>query len=70
MKTIRRTRITIREREVVIVSSAKAEEEDHTICPLCKSHIHSDPRAPANCLPEDTQDDKKSLNKRPDKGEK
>lgn len=64
MKTIRRTRITIREREVVVVRNGRAEEEDHTICPVCKSHIHLDPKAPANCLPDDTQEDKKLLNKK------
>lgn len=66
MKTIRRTRITIKEREVVIMGKVGSPEENHTICPVCKSHIHLDPTAPANCLPEDTQEEDPKLLKDPE----
>jgi hypothetical protein len=66
MKTIRRTRITIKEREVVIVKSGETRKEDHTVCPVCKSHIHIDPTATATCLPEDTQEEDKKLLKVPE----
>lgn len=61
MKTIRRTRITIKERELVIVRKGETHEENQVVCPVCKNHIHLDQKGPASCLPEDMQEETKLL---------
>lgn len=60
MKTIRRTRITIKERELVIVNNGERDEND-TICPVCKTHIHLESAAAAGCVPEERPERKKLL---------
>lgn len=61
MKTIRRTRITIKERELVIVKRGESGDKNHGICPVCKSHIHVEPAAAANCVPDETPESEKLL---------
>jgi hypothetical protein len=59
MKTIHRKRITIREKETVVVKTAASPDVPH-FCPFCNAPI--DPaRAPANCMNEATVTGKKML---------
>ena len=50
MKTIRRTRITVRKRELTIVKTSENnvhfEDAELHVCPLCHSPIHINPPIP------------------------
>ena len=53
MKKIRRTRITVRQRETVIVKNNEGkshfEETEQHFCPLCKTLLHSKSQTLAAC---------------------
>ena len=53
MKTIRRTRIIVRKRELTIVKNGENNVHfDNTelhVCPLCNSPIHPKPQIPVAC---------------------
>ena len=53
MKKIRRTRITVRKREIVVVKSNEKnsffENMEPEVCPLCHSPLHSKSIAPVRC---------------------